>query len=160
MNVSTKKFTVRKSISKSAVDKLNELVEKNYDASQEYREAAKNAVSPALTGFLNDISLHREQFAADLQHEIINLGAEPTDNGTEMDYGRRAWMSMNTALKEHQDSTVLNKCIAAERAALEDYSKILTETKFYPKTERLLKKQIMVVKNAFDRIEMLKQMVD
>lgn len=142
-------------LSKYAVDKLNLLIEKNFSASKEYKMAAGNAFNPALTGFLNDYALQREQFALDLCTELRNSGEQPLKNENLSGQTQQAWFNLKSALTKERDQAVLKECVNGERTALGQYREILKGTRFYPATERLLRNQQLVVENAYRRIKEL-----
>ena len=141
------------------VEKLNDLIQKNFDACEGYKKAAEKAKAPALKSFLNDYSVQRDQFVSDLRNEIVLLGGEPEASGTLAGDAHRAWMDMKTALSSDKDEAVLEECMTGEQAALSEYQEVLQETYFPSSTENILRNQYQAVENAYSRIKTLEEIV-
>jgi len=75
-------------------NKLNELLEKNYDAEKGYLNAAESVESPKLKMFFKKRATERGQFAKDLRMEILSYGQIPEDNGSFKGTLHRNWMSL------------------------------------------------------------------
>lgn len=141
--------------SDNAIEKLNDLIEKNYDACQGYKKAAEKASSPALKSFLNDYSQQRDQFVRDLRNEVVQLGGDPEDSGSVSGSAHRTWMDMKAALSSDKDESVLEECITGESAALDEYRDTLNNSQFRASTEAVLRNQHRAVENAYNRVKSL-----
>lgn len=146
-------------IHKEVIDKLNTLIEKNFDASKGYKKAAEKAENPALKSFLNDYSIQRDQFVNDLRNEIQILGGEPEDSGSLAGDMHRTWIDMKTALSFDKDESVLEACVTGEKAALEEYQEVLKENAFAPSTANVLRNQKHAVESAYKRVKSLEEIM-
>ena len=57
--------------------KLNELLEKNYDAEAGYKNAAEKVANPALKNYLLSRAQDRYDFGHELKEELRQMGQEP-----------------------------------------------------------------------------------
>ncbi|MGA8853430.1 MAG: PA2169 family four-helix-bundle protein, partial [Christiangramia sp.] len=69
------------SYSKEISKKLNELLEKNYDAEKGYKLAAEKVKNQQLKSFFSKRAQERYDFGHELKSEIKNFGEDP-DKGT------------------------------------------------------------------------------
>ena len=61
-------------------NKLNELLEKNYDAEAGYKKAAENAKSKSLSLFFNRKSEERRAFGHEIKNELLKFDQKPESN--------------------------------------------------------------------------------
>ncbi len=112
---------------KDITNELNEVLTRNYDAIEGYRNAAANIESPSLQSFFNDQAIERTKFAVELSSEIILLGEQPVSEGSLKASAHRTWMDIKSALAANDKKTVIEECIRGEETACEDYEDILTK---------------------------------
>ncbi|MEH6408308.1 MAG: PA2169 family four-helix-bundle protein, partial [Leeuwenhoekiella sp.] len=65
------------SYSEKIADKLNELLEKNYDAEAGYKNAAEKVHSTSLKGYFTSRAQDRYNFGHELKEEIRSFGKDP-----------------------------------------------------------------------------------
>jgi uncharacterized protein (TIGR02284 family) len=63
-------------------NKMNELLEKNYDAEKGYLNSAENVDSTKLKIFFKSRASKRSQFAKDIKTEILSYGQITEDDGS------------------------------------------------------------------------------
>ncbi|CAN5604642.1 PA2169 family four-helix-bundle protein [soil metagenome] len=140
---------------KKSVDKLNELLEKNYDAEQGYRNAAEDTNNSLIKKFLLDHSKERYDFGHQLKDEITKLGGKP-DKGTSLTADiHRKWMDLKTAIAGNSDKAVIEECERGERAALQDYKEVLEEGLLPESAGNIVQSQYEKIKSALARLENL-----
>tara|TARA_Y100000815_G_scaffold248764_1_gene250113 strand:- start:159 stop:605 length:447 start_codon:yes stop_codon:yes gene_type:complete len=143
------------SYSEKIADKLNELLEKNYDAEAGYKNAAEKAKSVSLSGYFTSRAKDRYDFGHELKAEIRSFGQEPKKGTSLAGDVHRAWMDLKTAFSSDKEETVLEEAIRGEKAALEDYNEIIADTDLPPSTANLLIKQRNSVQEALNQAKAL-----
>jgi len=120
-------------------NKLNELLEKNYDAEKGYLNAAENVESPKLKIFFKNRASERSQFAKELRTEILVHGQIPEDDGSFKGTMHRNWMTLKSLFSSNDEEAILEEAIRGEKANLEEYKEILLDDVFAPSTKKITK---------------------
>jgi len=130
-------------------NKLNELLEKNYDAEAGYKKAADKVNNQKLKQFFTDQAQHRYDFGHELKSEIRNYGETP-DKGTSVKGDmHRAWIDIKTAFSSDNEESILEEVTKGEKAAVEEYNEIISDTTLPPTTQSILTKQRDSIKEAW-----------
>ena len=142
-------------------EQLNGILEKNYDAEKGYRTAAENASSESLKLFFDRKSTERKVFGKQLAAEIATFGKVPEKNGSAKGTAHRAWMNTKAFFTPDNDEAMLEEAIRGEKASIEEYNEVLSDTKVHlPKsTTNILKIQrdtILSDSNAIKTLEDIK----
>lgn len=136
--------------------KLNELLEKNYDAEAGYIAAKDNVKSSSLKNFFKERATDRCDFGHELKEEIRSFGEKP-DKGTSLKGdAHRVWMNLTSTFSSDSDEVVLKEAIRGEKKALEDYNEILKEVDLPASTRSLLEKHRSSVQAALDYVKTIK----
>ncbi|WP_165732069.1 PA2169 family four-helix-bundle protein [Polaribacter sp. 20A6] len=131
-------------------NKLNELLEKNYDAEKGYLNAAENVESPKLKIFFKNRASERSQFAKELRTEILVHGQIPEDDGSFKGTMHRNWMTLKSLFSSNDEEAILEESIRGEKANLEEYKKILLDDVFAPSTKKMLEEQQQKIQAAIN----------
>ncbi len=131
-------------------NKLNELLEKTYDAEKGYRFAADKVENPAIKKFLNDKVQQRYNFGHELKNEISEFGQLPEKGGSIKGDIHRFWMNLLSTISNNDTERILEEVERGEKASLEEYNEILKETTLPMSTENLLTKQRDAIKAALE----------
>ena len=136
-------------------EKLNELLEKNYDAEAGYKNAAEKVENSALKNYLlSRAQVSRAQdrydFGHELKAELKTFGQEPEKGTSLAGDAHRLWMDLKTALTSDKDEAVLEEAIRGERAAVDEYDEILKEESLPSSTKSIITAQRTSVKNALN----------
>lgn len=108
-----------------AVNMLNTLLTRNYDAEKGYQRAAEEVDDTRLKSFFHNKARERYDFGHSLKDEIRNLGGSP-DKGTSLKGDvHRMWMDLRESLTSHDNKAILEECERGEKSALEDYNDML-----------------------------------
>ena len=124
-------------------NKLNDLLEKTYDAEKGYKLAKEKVKNPSIKKFLQDRENERNTYGLELKSEIMQYGEMPNKDGSFAGNLHRAWMNVKSAVASNEEEKILEEVERGEKASLEEYNEILSDKDlaFPPSTENLLMKQ-------------------
>lgn len=143
---------------KEMSSKLNELLEKNYDAEAGYKQAAEKVENVKLKKFFSQQAQHRYDFGHELKTEIRNYGESP-DKGTSIKGDvHRTWIDIKTALSSNKEESLFEEVKRGEHAAVEDYNKIISDTTLPPTTQSILTKQRDSIQSAWQNADNFEKM--
>ena len=132
-------------------NKLNELLEKNYDAEKGYLNAAENVESPKLKIFFKNRASERSQFAKELRTEILSHGQIPEDNGTFKGTVHRNWMTLKSLFSANDEEAILEEALRGEKTSLDEYAEILEkDNEFTPSTRKMIEMQHQKIQSAIN----------
>ena len=139
-------------------NKLNALLEKTYDAEKGFKTAAENTKNVPLKLYFERKSGERTDFGYDLKSEMMSLGAEIHKGGSATGTAHRAWMDIKAFFSIDNDESMLEEAIRGEKAALEEYKEVLSETSLPQSTNVILMKQKTAIANDLDTIKRLEDL--
>jgi uncharacterized protein (TIGR02284 family) len=144
---------------KEITDRLNDLLEKNYDAEAGYNAAKEHVKSSSLKDFFNSRAKDRYNFGHELKEEI-RLFSETPDKGTSLKGdAHRIWMDLKSKFSDDNDEALLEEAVRGEEKALEEYKDILDQMVLAPSTEQMLKKQRDSVKAALKSVKTFEELM-
>ncbi|MCM4156326.1 PA2169 family four-helix-bundle protein [Gramella sp. AN32] len=129
------------SYSKEVSKKLNELLEKNYDAEKGYKLAAEKVKNTRLKSYFESRAKDRYDFGHELKSEIANFGGTPKKGTSVAGDIHRGWINLKTSLSGDKDEAVLEEAIRGEKASVEEYEEVLNEAEIPASTANILMKQ-------------------
>ncbi|WBU88668.1 ferritin-like domain-containing protein [Cellulophaga omnivescoria] len=135
--------------------KLNNLLEKTYDAEKGYKKAAENTDHGALKTYFNKRSKERYDFGHELKTEIAKFGEEPEKGGSLTGTMHRAWMDTKAFFAADDAESMLEESIRGEKAAVEEYENVLKDTTLPSSTATVLLKQMNNIKSDLNTIKFL-----
>lgn len=138
---------------KEVSKKLNELLEKNYDAEAGYKTAADNVENNALKSYFKGKALDRNDFGHELKEEMCLHGEELEKGTSWKGDAHRAWMNLKSTFSGDQEEAVLEETIKGEKASVESYEDILKETELIPSTKIIIEKQHIKVKADLEKVK-------
>ncbi|TVZ52371.1 ferritin-like domain-containing protein [Dokdonia sp. Hel_I_53] len=145
------------SYSEEVGNKLNNLLTKSYDAEAGYKKASENVKNSGLKNFFNSRAQDRYNFGHELKEEIRSFGQE-VDKGTSFQADmHRAWMDVKTAFSTDDDESTLEEAIRGEKASVEEYNEVLTETTLPSSTRAILEKQRNSIQSALNEVKSLEE---
>lgn len=145
------------SYSKEKADKLNELLEKNYDSEKGFKNAADDVKNPRLKAFFKEKARERYDFGHELKSEIRNFGEAPEEGSSVKADAHRTWMDLKAAFSGNNEEAVLEETIRGEKLAVNDYNEIIKEDDFPPTTQNLLLKQRNAIQKTIDNVKSLEE---
>ena len=121
-------------------NKLNILLEKNYDAEAGYIAAKENITDSHLKNFFNERATNRYDFGHEIKEEIRSFGEEPNKGTSIKGDAHRVWMNLKSTFSKNNEEAILEEAIRGERKALEDYNEILEDKDIPQSTKEILEK--------------------
>lgn len=121
--------------------KLNDLLERTYDAEKGFRKAAENTEHAYLKRYFERKSLERKNFALELNNEIRSFGETPETSGSIEGTAHRAWMDVKALFSSDNDESMLEEAIRGENTALNDYNDVINDHGLPMSTQSILIKQ-------------------
>ena len=121
--------------------KLNELLEKTYDAEKGFKNAAENIENTALKSYFKSKAQERYNFGHDLKDEIKSYNQEIDKGGSITGTAHRAWMDIKAMLSLDNEESMLEESIRGEKTAVKEYEEVLNEIHLPNSTKSLLETQ-------------------
>lgn len=149
-----------------AIEELNDILEKNYDAVEGYRKAAENAAQAtsafdnSLMSFFNRQVNERKVFIDELKAEVRSLGGEPKDDGSIAGAMHRFWIDFKTAFSTEEEESILEACITGEEKCLEEYDDLLEENYVPITTRALLQRQRAMIQATLNHVKIKEELAD
>lgn len=138
-----------------AIDHLNALLTRHYDAEKGFEEAADNVEHPLLRDFFKGSARQRYQFGHEIKDEITKLDGKP-DKGTSVAGDmHRSWMNLKDMVTSRDHKAMLEECDRGEKVALETYEKVLEETELPPSALKVVQQQRETITQNIKHIENL-----
>ena len=109
---------------KEVIEVLNGLIEICRDGQQGFNDASENISQVSWKKFCLEQSLHRANYAGELQQHVQYLGGEPETTGSTTGSIHRAWINLKAGLGGG-DEAIMSACETGEDAAVSLYKKAL-----------------------------------
>jgi len=145
------------SYSKEVSNKLNELLEKNYDAEKGYKLAAEKVKRQDLQSFFSKRAQERYDFGHELKSEIRNFGETPDKGSSVAGDMHRSWMNLKASLSSDKDESVLEEAIRGEKSAVEEYESIIKDEELPASTKNILMKQKNSIVSSLNEVKTLEK---
>ncbi len=139
-------------------DKLNALLEKNYDAEKGYKKAAENAEHANLKAFFTKKSKLRNVFGHALKTELAAYGQKPDKGGSAAGTMHRTWMDVKALFSADNDESMLEEAITGEKAAVKEYRDVLKEADLPPSTATLVRDQMEKIERDLAEVKTLEDL--
>lgn len=145
------------SYSNEVAKKLNELLQKNYDAEKGYKLAAEKVKNENLKSFFSERAKERYDFGHELKTEIRNFGESPEKGSSLAGDAHRSWMNLKASLSGDKDESVLEEAVRGEKAAVEEYEKAIDVSEIPASTANILMKQKNAIIAALNEVKALEK---
>lgn len=139
-----------------AVIKLNQLLEKNYDAEKGYKEAAENTDNTLLKNILKSEAEKRHNFGIKLKDEIAKLGGMPEKEDSTASKIHRTWIDVKTALAGNSDQSIIEECRRGDEAAIEEYESVLKDSELTDSSRKTVQQQREEITDMYHQWRILK----
>ncbi|MGB5941692.1 MAG: PA2169 family four-helix-bundle protein [Leeuwenhoekiella sp.] len=131
-------------------NKLNELLEKNYDAEAGYKQAADQVGNNSLKEYFNARAKNRYDFGHQLKAEMKTFGVEP-DKGTSLKGdAHRTWINLKSTFTSDKDEAVLEETIRGEKSFIDEYDEVINNENLPASTKNILVSQRNSVVDALE----------
>lgn len=140
-----------------AVDKINDLIQINYDRKEGYENAGEKADDLVLKSFFAQNAKQSGRYIVDLGMAVENYGGVPAEKTTIGGDLHRIWMDVKNAVSSNENKTILDSCEEGEDFAIHAYKEIMAEhTDIDGKVMGILDLQLSDIQNAHNRIKVLR----
>tara|TARA_R110000765_G_scaffold36902_5_gene82091 strand:- start:2313 stop:2762 length:450 start_codon:yes stop_codon:yes gene_type:complete len=139
-------------------EKLNDLLEKTYDAEKGFKKAAENTEHKQLKSFFENKAKQRYDFGHELKAEISSLGQNIDKGDSITGKAHRAWMDVKALFSLDSAEAMLAEAIRGEKAAVEEYKEVLEDTSLPTTTASILRGQKEAIENGLANIRMLEDL--
>ncbi|MBU3028372.1 ferritin-like domain-containing protein [Zobellia galactanivorans] len=133
--------------------KLNNILEKTYDAEKGFKKAAEHAKSTDLKTFFKRKADERYSFGHDLKTEIVRYGQDFEKGGSTAGAMHRSWMDVKAWFSADNDEAMLEEAITGEKAAIDEYKEVLKEVSLPTSTTTLLTQQMNKISTDLNNIK-------
>ncbi|WP_047547599.1 ferritin-like domain-containing protein [Psychroserpens sp. Hel_I_66] len=138
--------------------KLNDLLEKTYDAEKGYKKAAENVEHAALKSYFSQKAQERYNFGHELKSEIKSFNQDVDKGGSVAGTMHRAWMDVKSLFSADDEESMLEEAIRGEKAAVDEYQDVLSETSLPSSTKTILTSQKNTIENGLSNIKRLEDL--
>lgn len=138
--------------------KLNDLLERTYDAEKGFKKAAENTEHTYLKRYFERKSLERQNFGIELNNEIRSFGETPEKSGSIEGAAHRAWMDVKALFSSDNDESMLEEAIRGENTALNDYNDVINDHGLPMSTQSILIKQRDAIATDLQAIKRLEDL--
>ncbi|WP_378175518.1 PA2169 family four-helix-bundle protein [Aquimarina sp. SS2-1] len=139
-------------------NKLNNLLEKTYDAEKGFKKAAENVKHSSLKNYFNQKAQERYNFGHELKNEIKAFGQDVDKGGSATGSAHRAWMDVKSFLSNDNEESMLEEAIRGEKASVDEYNDVLSETSLPASTQSILAKQKQTIESGLSTIKRLEDL--
>ncbi|GGG58364.1 ferritin-like domain-containing protein [Bizionia arctica] len=146
------------SYTKEVGSKLNNLLEKNYDAEAGYKKAAEHTKNTALRNYFSRKAAERYNFGHQLKSEITNYGEKPKEGGSVAGSAHRTWMDVKAIFSTDNEESMLEEAIRGEKASVEEYNDVLSEVDLPPTTRGIVMEQKNTISQELNTIKRLEDL--
>ena len=134
-------------------NKLNNLLEKTYDAEKGFKKAAENVENNSLKSYFNQKAQERYEFGHELKGEIKSFNQDVDKGGSLVGDAHRAWMDVKKIFSSDNEESMLEEAIRGEKSSVEEYNEVLNETSLPLSTKNVLEKQKKTIENGIYNIK-------
>ena len=139
----------------NAIDALNNLLARTYDAENGYKEAAENVKDSHLVAMFKANAEQRYTFGHEIKDCLKSLGGTPDKGQSIAGQVHQVWMDVRNALTSDDDVTILKEVNRGEEYALEAYAEALDNIKTgTPEYDRIVAQRNQV-RTVFERTQSL-----
>ncbi|SEL95364.1 conserved hypothetical protein [Aquimarina amphilecti] len=139
-------------------NKLNDLLEKTYDAEKGFKKAAEKVDHSGLKNYFNQKAQERYDFGHELKTEIKTFGQDVDKGGSITGSAHRTWMDIKSLFSSDNEESMLEEAIRGEKASVEEYSEVLSETSLPSSTQTILMEQKNKIVNGLSTIKRLEDL--
>tara|TARA_R110002049_G_scaffold90303_2_gene226511 strand:- start:666 stop:1115 length:450 start_codon:yes stop_codon:yes gene_type:complete len=139
-------------------NKLNDILEKTYDAEKGFKKAAENVNNPALKSYFKQKADERYNFGHQLKSEIKSFGEDVDKGGTLTGKVHRAWMDTKALFSTDNEESMLEEAIRGEKSAISEYDEVISESTLPQSTKSILISQKTQIENGLSRISSLEDL--
>lgn len=133
-------------------NKLNELLQRTYDAEKGFKQAAEKVDNKTIKDFFENSAKQRYTFGQELKTEIKAFGQAPDKGGSTKGTLHRSWINFKSLFTSNNEEAMLEEVLRGEKEAIETYNDILHDKDFVlpPSTESLLMRHRNAIRETLE----------
>jgi uncharacterized protein (TIGR02284 family) len=132
-------------MSTNIVEKLNDLLSRNYDAEAGFKLASEKVENSVLNDYFKRNRVMHRKFGEEIKNMIVKLNGE-IDKGTSLEGdAHRAWLNFKAAISSNTDESLLEECARGQKVAMDDYQNAIEELPQGEVTELLAQQKAEIV---------------
>ncbi|HEA22076.1 hypothetical protein LCGC14_0949050 [marine sediment metagenome] len=135
--------------------KLNDLLEKTYDAEKGFKKASENVEDGQLKRYFSGKAQERYDFGHALKTEIKQFGQEVDKGDSFAGKVHRSWMDVKSLFSMDDEEAMLEEAITGEKNAIDAYDDVLKETSLPASTATILQHQRNTINEGLQNIKTL-----
>jgi len=139
-------------------NRLNDLLEKTYDAEKGFKKAAENIDNSALKTYFKQKAQERYDFGHELKSELKTFNQDIDKGGSVTGAAHRTWMDVKALFSSENEESMLEEAIRGEKSAINEYSQVINETSLPSSTKSILESQKNKIQNGLSRIKTLEDL--
>ena len=136
-------------------NKLNDLLEKTYDAEKGFKKASENVNNPSLKNYFRNKAQERYNFGHELKTELRSFNQDIDKGGSLTGTVHRAWMDVKALFSADNEESMLEEAIRGEKAAVNEYEEVINETSLPLSTKSILQSQKNIISEGLSKINAL-----
>ena len=136
-------------------NKLNDLLEKTYDAEKGFKKASKNVDNPSLKNYFRNKAQERYNFGHELKTELRSFNQDIDKGGSLTGKVHRTWMDVKALFSADNEESMLEEAIRGEKAAVSEYEEVINETSLPLSTKSILQSQKNIISEGLTKINAL-----
>lgn len=139
-------------------EKLNDLLEKTYDAENGFKKAAENVDNSALKSYFKQKAEERYDFGHELKSELKSFNQDIDKGGSITGSVHRTWMDVKALFSSENEESMLEEAIRGEKSAISEYNEVINETSLPSSTKSILEAQKNKIETGLSRIKTLEDL--
>ncbi|MBV7267845.1 ferritin-like domain-containing protein [Winogradskyella luteola] len=139
-------------------NKLNDLLEKTYDAEKGFKKASENVENPYLKSYFDNKAQERYNFGHELKQEIKAFNQDVDKGGSVAGKLHRGWMDVKNLFSSDNAESMLEEAIRGEKSAVSEYNEVLSETSLPTSTKSILEAQKNTIESGLSKIRSLEDL--
>ncbi|WP_179345918.1 ferritin-like domain-containing protein [Winogradskyella ursingii] len=137
-------------------EKLNDLIEKAYDAHKGFKKVAEHVDSSSLKSFFNGKARERSNHINELTSVLRKKGMDVTDgDGSFKGSLHRAWIDTKAFFSIDDDESMLEEVRNGEKAAIEDYEDVIENCQLDNPVRDILVKHKNEIQASYNKADYL-----
>lgn len=135
---------------------LNSVIETCKDGQYGFQSAAETVKNPEFKSLFSELSMQRQQYAAELQQLVSSVGEETEESGSLVGTLHRGWIDIKAALSSGDEHSILAECERGEDAAVAAYHNALEHDELPSHVRTAIQQQSVGVQASHDRVRDLR----
>ena len=137
-------------------NKLNELIEKAYDAQKGFKKVAEHVDSSSLKLFFSEKARERSKHINELTNALRKKGMDVTDDdGSTTGSLHRTWIDLKAFFSMDDDESMLEEVKNGEKAAIEDYEDAIENSEVDHSIKDILVRQKNEIQASYNKADYL-----